>query len=111
MFVAEFEKILQEGISECKQPTALAAGSDSKPKRRRRRRNAERDAIIFSCLERDEDREEICSILDKKGIETTPQMRKYKVNRWTAAWKDPEFQNNVQQLFAKVKSRHSRVKS
>ena len=81
-----------------------------RPKRFRRSRNMERDSIIASCLEREMDRFEICSVLDRKGIETTKQMREHDLDRWTDAWQDVEFRNNVQQVFSKVRSRSKRVK-
>jgi len=108
---AEFERILDEQIREREQSGIGSRTLQAKTATKRRTRNAERNSIIINCLDRGDDREEICRVLDRKGIETTPQMRRCKVNRWSEAWEDPEFHNNVQQLITKAKTRHNRVKS
>jgi len=108
---AEFERILDEQIRERGRSGTGSGTPRSKATTKRRTRNAERNSIIINCLDRGDDREEICRVLDRKGIETTPQMRRCKVNRWSEAWEDPEFHNNVQQLITKAKTRHNRVKS
>jgi hypothetical protein len=99
--LAAFEELLRERI---RQAEARRAGTFL-GSMRRRSRNEERDMIVASCLARGEPRHEICRILDQKGIPTTPMMRQHEVTRWTDAWSDPEFRNNVQQVFSKVKRR------
>jgi hypothetical protein len=100
-----FQKILEDKIEQRASSGEDPAEESVRPIRRRQSPNEERDAIIASCLKRGEHRLDICRILDKKGITTTPQMRNHSLERWTDAWADPQFRNNVQQVFSKVKDR------
>ncbi len=80
--------------------------------RRRRSETEERDAIIVSYLRRQmEDRAGLCTILDRNGIPTTPKMRAHGLDTWRAAWEDPEFRNNVQQVFSKALRKAEAVNS
>lgn len=115
-----FGKLLEDRIAEREErsvdggPSLTEEGverTSKKPSRRRRRNTMERDSIIASCLSRETDRLKICTMLDDKGIPTTPKMREYGLTRWEDAWKDPDFQNNVQQVFSKTKRRSGPVKS
>jgi hypothetical protein len=63
-----------------------------------------------SCLSRGLRRAETCQILDEKGIETTPGMKKCNVYKWVEAFSDPDFQNDVQQVMTKAVKKHESVK-
>ena len=54
---------------------------------------------------------EPAQILDRNGIPTTPKMRVHGLDTWRAAWEDPEFRNNVQQVFSKALRKAEAVKS
>ena len=68
-------------------------------------KNQERDQIIRNCLERGSGRQEICQELDKRTIETIPQLRKMNIHRWNDGWQDTEARKAIQRLFSKVRQK------
>jgi len=113
-----FERLVEDRATDKRGLPSPTSTSKSLPTERplqptdtRRPRTRERDMIIGHCLERGMIRSDVCRMLDQKGIPTTPKMAKHGLNRWTDAWEDDEFRNNVQQVLTKSWSRWESVKS
>ncbi len=90
----------------------MAPSKDSiAPQRSGWTKNQERDQIIVNFLDRGVEPASICEELDLRAMPTLPAMKAKGVHRWKDGWVNPQTRNAIQQLFTKVPSRRTSVKS
>ena len=68
-------------------------------------KNQERDQIILNCLERGMKTQLICLELDKRTIDTLPDLQARSIHRWMDGWADPEARKAIQRLLSKLPRR------